>query len=168
MGELKNIRTKKKLTQIQAAALLGVSLRSYKSYENDQAKQGMFKYRYMVDTLSSYNLIDEEHGLLELEDIISLCRPILDKYDVEFCYLFGSYARNEATPASDIDLLASTNTSGFQFYALVEELRTSLNKKVDLLNINQLKDNLELTHEILKDGIKIYEYQNRPVLHTED
>jgi hypothetical protein len=38
----------------------------------------------------------------------------------------------------------------------VEEIRTALHKKVDVLDIHQLKDNLELTQEILKDGIKIY------------
>ena len=30
------------------------------------------------------------------------------------------------------------------------------NKKVDVLDMNQLKENLELTEEILKDGVKIY------------
>ena len=39
---------------------------------------------------------------------------------------------------------------------IVEEIREALHKKVDVLEINQLKDNLELTQEILKDGIKIY------------
>lgn len=29
-------------------------------------------------------------------------------------------------------------------------------QKVDVLDINQLKDNFELTQEILKDGVKIY------------
>jgi len=38
----------------------------------------------------------------------------------------------------------------------VEDIRTALRKKVDVLDINQLKDNFELTQEILKDGVKIY------------
>lgn len=33
MGELKSLRIERKLTQNQAADILGVSLRSYKSYE---------------------------------------------------------------------------------------------------------------------------------------
>ena len=36
MGELKELRTEKKLTQQQVADLIGISLRSYKSYENDE------------------------------------------------------------------------------------------------------------------------------------
>ncbi len=55
-----------------------------------------------------------------------------------------------------MDLLISANVKGLKFYGLVEEIREALHKKVDVLEINQLKDNLELTQEILKDGIKIY------------
>ena len=57
---------------------------------------------------------------------------------------------------SDVDLFISANVKGLKFYGLVEGIRAVLHKKVDVLNINQLKDNLELTEEILKDGIKIY------------
>lgn len=75
---------------------------------------------------------------------------------MNFCYLFGSYAKSTPTQESDVDLLISTNVKGLKFYGLVEEVRNELHKKVDMLDINQLKDNLELTIEILKDGIKIY------------
>ena len=43
-----------------------------------------------------------------------------------------------------------------RFYDLVEALRESLRKQVDVLNYEQLKDNPNLVNEILKDGIKIY------------
>ena len=46
--------------------------------------------------------------------------------------------------------------TGLKFYGLVEDIRTVLHKKVDVLDINQLKDNFELTQEILRDGVKIY------------
>lgn len=39
---------------------------------------------------------------------------------------------------------------------MVETLRESLKKNVDVLNWEQLKDNAELVNEILKDSIKIY------------
>ena len=70
--------------------------------------------------------------------------------------MFGSYAKGKETPISDVDLLISANIKGLKFYGLVEELRTVLHKKVDVLDMNQLKENLELTEEILKDGVKIY------------
>ena len=95
---------------------------------------------------------------MEIEDIKRKCSQIFEEYEVNFCYLFGSYAKGKATPASYVDLLISTNIKGLKFYGLVEEIRTALHKKVDILDLNQLKDNIELTEEILKDGIKIYTY----------
>ena len=156
MGELKELRNEKKLTQQQVADLVGVSLRSYISYENDESKEGTLKYNYILDKLLEINPIDEEHGIIEIDDIKRKCKEVFDKYDVSFCYLFGSYAKSKATPTSDVDLLISANVKGLKYYGLVEEIRTVLHKKVDVLDIAQLKDNFELTQEILKDGIKIY------------
>lgn len=156
MVNLKELRIEKKMTQQEVADLVGISLRSYKSYENDKEKQNTIKYNYIVEQLSKINQIDEETGILELEDIVRKCSKVFERYEVSFCYLFGSYAKGKATPVSDVDLLISANIKGLKFYGLVEEIRTALHKKVDVLDMNQLKDNIELTEEIFKDGIKIY------------
>ena len=156
MVNLKELRIEKKMTQQEVANLVGISLRSYKSYENDEEKQDTIKYNYIVEQLSKINQIDEETGILELEDIVRKCSKVFERYEVSFCYLFGSYAKGKATSVSDVDLLISANVKGLKFYGLVEELRTALHKKVDVLDMNQLKDNIELTEEIFKDGIKIY------------
>ena len=156
MGELKDLRKEKKMTQQEVADLAGISLRSYKTYENDETKSDSIKYKYLMEQLTKVNFIDEEHGLLDVDDIKRKCTKVLEQYDVNFCYLFGSYAKGKETPTSDVDLLISANIKGLKFYGLVEELRTVLHKKVDVLDLNQLKENLELTEEILKDGVKIY------------
>lgn len=156
MVDLKELRIEKKMTQKEVADLVGISLRSYKSYENDEEKRRTLKYNYIVERLSKINYIDEDTGMLELEDIVRKCSKVFDKYEVNFCYLFGSYAKGKATPASDVDLLISANVKGLKFYGLVEEIRAVLHKKVDVLDMNQLKGNIELTEEILKDGVKIY------------
>lgn len=156
MSELKELRIEKKMTQQAVAELVGISLRSYISYESDDTKRDTIKYKYIVEQLSKINFIDEEHGILTIEDIIQKCTKVFEGYDVQFCYLFGSYAKNRATPVSDVDLLVSTYVTGLKFYGMVEELRVALKKRVEVLDINQLKDNLQLTEEILKDGIKIY------------
>ena len=72
------------------------------------------------------------------------------------CYLFGSYAKGDANPKSDIDLLISVNASGLQFFEIVERLREKLKKKIDLLDAKELEKNIPLVEEILKDGVKIY------------
>ena len=156
MGKLKELRIEKKMTQQEVAKLVGISLRSYKSYENDIDKQDTIKYEYIIDKLTQINFVDEEHGILTIEEIKRKSSKVLEQYDIKFCYLFGSYAKGKATPTSDVDFLISGNVRGLKFYGLVEELRTVLKKKVDVLDINQLKENLELTEEIFKDGQKIY------------
>ena len=156
MSAIKQIRIEKKLTQQQVADMLGISLRSYKSYENDQEKEGTLKYNYILEKLQDINPIDEEHGILEQDDIIERCKYVLDEYPVHYCILFGSYAKGKAVESSDVDLLISSDVKGLKFYGMVEKLRNALHKKVDVLNVEQLKDNLDLTNEILKDGIRIY------------
>ena len=155
MRKLKDIRLEKKMTQQQVSELVGISLRSYKSYENEKEKEGTIKYKYIMEKLCQINPIDEEHGILDLDDIEKKCTEVLKKYNVSFCYLFGSYAKDIAKETSDVDLLISSEVTGLKFFGMVEEIRTSLHKKVDVLDIKQLKDNFELTQEILKDGIKI-------------
>lgn len=156
MSDIKVLRIEKKLTQQQVANIVGMSLRSYKSYENDKEKVGTIKYNYILDKLQSINPIDENHGILDMDYIIDKCKQVLDQYPVHYCILFGSYAKGKAVDSSDVDLLVSSDVKGLKFYGMVEKLRTILHKKVDVLTIEQLKDNLELTNEILKDGIRIY------------
>ena len=87
---------------------------------------------------------------------LAICTDVFADYDIEYCYLFGSYAKGKATETSDVDLLIGTSVSGIHFYGLVEAIREGLHKRVDILNREQLESNLELINEILKDGIKIY------------
>ena len=102
------------------------------------------------------NAVDEEHGILTTEQIEKCCKEVLEAYQVEYCYLFGSYAKGKATEQSDVDLLISTKETGLRFYEIAERLRESLHKKVDLLDMKQLVNNETLIHEMLKDGIKVY------------
>lgn len=156
MSTLKELRTEKNLTQRQAADILGVSIRSYISYENDPGKEGTLKYDYMLQKLQSINVIDEEHGILDIAAIKKKTGAILSDYPVKYCILFGSYAKGTASEDSDIDMLISSSVKGLEFFGMVEKLRDSMHKKVDVLDLSQLKNNLELTDEILKDGVKIY------------
>ena len=67
MGRLKDLRLEKRLTQQQVADLVGISLRSYKSYENDETKIATIKYNYIMQKLEEINPIDEEHGIIDIE-----------------------------------------------------------------------------------------------------
>ena len=156
MTELKSCRLEKKLTQKEAAALLGISLRSYITYENDESKKTTPKYRFIMHEMERINPLDEENGVLSVKDIKSVCEKVLTEYPVDFCYLFGSYAKGKAVGKSDVDLLISTEITGLKFFEITERLRETLHKKVDLLDIKQLVGNENLLKVILKEGIKIY------------
>lgn len=154
--ELKQARLENNLTQRQCAEIFGVSLRTYVTYENDEAKRDTIKYKYMLEQLQKMSLTDEQHGVLSTERIEHVCAEVLDKYRVQFCYLFGSYAKGTATEKSDVDLLICLDEGGLTFFEIAEKLREGLKKKVDLLDTKQLGDNQQLITEILRDGIKIY------------
>lgn len=153
---LKDLRKSKNLTQAECARYLGIPLRTYQNYETVDAKSDSMKYQFMMQKLSEYGFVDETHGVLAVEQIRKICSDIFKNLDIDYCYLFGSYAKGKATETSDVDLLISTSISGMRFFDLVETLRESLKKKVDVLNKEQLRDNPELVNEILKDGVKIY------------
>jgi predicted nucleotidyltransferase len=56
--------------------------------------------------------------------------------------LFGSYARNEQTPQSDIDLLVTfSQPVGFGFMHLANRLEALLGKRVDLIAADGIKPN---------------------------
>lgn len=153
---LKELRKSKKITQAVCAEYLGIPLRTYQNYETDIKKIGTVKYEYIIEKLKEYGFVDERHGILKTEQIKDICSSVFSGLDVDFCYLFGSYAKGIATESSDVDLLVGTSLSGLKFYGLVESLREGLNKNVDVLNREQLSGNPVLINEILKDGIKIY------------
>ena len=153
---LKELRSSKSLTQKAAAALCSIPLRTYVRYENNPDAEGSLKYQYLIQKISQYGFVDENHGVLSKDDIVRSCNLVFQTYPVEYCYLFGSYAKGTASETSDVDLLLCTNITGIKFYGLVERLRETLKKNVDVLEVRQLTNNPELINEILRDGVKIY------------
>ena len=153
---IRELRTSKRITQQQAAQIVGIPLRTYCRYEAGERGTDTIKYAHIMSALSNYGYIDEEHGILELNDIKELINKVLSEYDAEYCYLFGSYAKGTANETSDIDLLISTTLTGMNYFGLVEKLREALKKKIDLFSLEQLSDNTDMINEVLKDGIKIY------------
>lgn len=154
--KLKELRKSKNLTQVQASEYVGIPLRTYKNYENDSRKIGSIKYNFIVNKLSEIGFIDETHGTQTIENIIEGCESVFSNYEIEYCYLYGSYAKGTAKVESDIDLLVSSNLKGLAFLGLVEDLRETLRKKVEVIDIKELGSNNELVNEILRDGIKVY------------
>ena len=74
-----------------------------------------------------------------LEEIRSRTLPIIQKYHIPAMYLFGSYARGQATEDSDLDFLVDTTgtslTSLLRLGALYCDLENAFEKRVDLITV---------------------------------
>jgi predicted nucleotidyltransferase len=78
--------------------------------------------------------------------------------DVLTAYLFGSTARGEAGPTSDLDvavLLAGDAPPGFasQRLELAGELERRIGRTVDLIVLNAAP--VDLVHRVLRDGVLV-------------
>lgn len=156
---LLEIRNKFNLTQAVAASTVNVPIRTYIRYELDNNYGDYLKRESMKKILIDKYEITEDRGLLTIETIKNELITLFDteyKDQIEFCYLFGSYAKGYAKDNSDVDLCIATNLAGLKFAGLSESIRSVLGKKIDLIRFNTLNNNLELVNEIMKDGIKIY------------
>lgn len=159
--EIKEIRKSKGLTQKQAANVVGISLRTFQNYENGRSSASSFTGKTIAEKLISYEAYTETSGILPFSLIQEKTSQILAQYPVYYAILFGSYAKNEATEKSDVDLLISGSVDGLDYFSLIEKIRKTLHKKVDLLRFQDLKDNQALLSEILATGVRIYGKQER-------
>jgi predicted nucleotidyltransferase len=97
--------------------------------------------------------------LYSINDIKKIVTPIAQRYGVERMWLFGSYARNEATSDSDIDFRVDTGKvrGYFNLACLYYDLEEVLGVKLDLLTTGSMDDNF--LKRIEKDEMLIYEQQ---------
>ncbi len=72
---------------------------------------------------------------MNLEQIKKKVSPVLRKYRVEYAGVFGSVARGQARPDSDVDLLVRFEKvpSLVQFIRMENELKETLRTKVDVV-----------------------------------
>ena len=83
-----------------------------------------------------------------LKEILRECLPYLEeKFGVTSIGVFGSYARGEATPSSDIDIVVELNRPiGWELVDLVDYLESRLGHDVDLV----IKRSI---HPLIRDNI---------------
>jgi len=81
---------------------------------------------------------------------------VAKKYEIEEAYLFGSYARGDATKKSDVDIFVKEGKiqTLLQLCGFRLDIRDALKKEIDVV----LEDdtNTELEKNIKKDLLKIY------------
>ena len=98
-----------------------------------------------------------EKSVITLENITAIVKPLAEKYHVKEIYLFGSYARGEATPDSDIDLVVfgGARFHPTDIFALAEDLYEMTGKKVDVYEVREIDHSSSFYSEIMKDGVMV-------------
>ena len=91
---------------------------------------------------------------LEIENAI---KTLLVRYNAEYALLFGSYARGEETPDSDIDVVVcgGKNFKKSNIFAFAEELREMIGKNVDAFEMCEVNVGTPFYENLIKEGIKI-------------
>ena len=100
-----------------------------------------------------------------LDEIKKRIFPVIQKYNIPAMYLFGSYARGEATEESDLDFLVDTTgtnlTSLLSLGALYCDLEEVFQKSIDLITVRSVMQNAETESErsfrdtIIRERVKL-------------
>jgi predicted nucleotidyltransferase len=96
--------------------------------------------------------------LLEIRKILRSAESLLkERYSVKSLAIFGSYARGDQQPASDVDVLVdfAEPIGGFAFVGLADHLEHLLGAKVDLLTPEMIRKNLLLKKSIEEDLVHV-------------
>ena len=97
--------------------------------------------------------------IYSIEDIKIMIYDVLNKTEVEKAILFGSYAKNNPTSISDIDILIDSNgkIKGLKFFAIIDMIREKFDKDVDVIEKSEIDKDSKIEKEIEETGVIIYE-----------
>lgn len=94
--------------------------------------------------------------IYSVSTIKSLLQPVFKSYNIKKAILFGSYAKGLATQNSDVDILVDSGLKGLSFFGLLEDVVTTLDKNVDMLDTTQIIPDSLVDREIAESGVLIY------------
>jgi predicted nucleotidyltransferase len=94
--------------------------------------------------------------IYSVDEIKRRFEKIADKYEIEEAYLFGSYARGEATPKSDVDIFIREGKiqTLLQLCGFRLDVQDALNKEIDVVVEDDA--NTAIERSINKELLKIY------------
>ena len=93
-----------------------------------------------------------------LDVIRQALEHVLHRYDVREAYVYGSYARGDQTPESDIDLrfLCGDSITYGDLYRISKELEDALGTEVDILTCKPEKLRPSFYDSIKDDEVMLY------------
>ena len=102
--------------------------------------------------------------LYTTDDIKAKIAPIAGKYQLHSVYLFGSYARNEATSSSDLDVLVDITDSvvkGWIIGGLYNDFCDAFDMEVDMVTTDAVRQYENETpwfaENVMMEKVLVYE-----------
>ena len=97
--------------------------------------------------------------LYSMEELKSILTPVFQKNGVKKATLFGSYSKGTATQSSDVDLMVDSGLKGLSFFGLLEDVCSSLDCPVDLIDRQDIVPDSRIDQEIAQTGKVIYVHE---------
>jgi predicted nucleotidyltransferase len=94
-----------------------------------------------------------------INEIKQRLEPIFAAYPVYKATLFGSYARGDADSLSDLDIVADSRgeISGVQFFAMWARAEDSVEKRIDMVELVEVRKESPIFENIQREGVVIYD-----------
>lgn len=91
------------------------------------------------------------------DEIARAVIPLLNKYRAERAILFGSYARKDATAASDVDLviIGGSRFDPTDVFCIADELHRALGKAVDVYELREINVGTPFYDAVFSEGVQI-------------
>lgn len=149
------------LTQSELANILNIPVKSIRNWEQNIRVPSDYVVEMIADSMLRRRLEDhmihDENFIPSFLLIKEKVKNVFSRYNIDKAYLYGSYAKGTQTFLSDIDLYMISDIDDLDYFGVIEDLRTALNKKIDLLSNKTVKTDSPILNEIKRTGILIYE-----------
>ncbi len=95
----------------------------------------------------------------EMDNIAAVLAQVLASYDVEAAFVFGSFARGEQTPSSDIDLrlVCGRSMTYGTLFEISQKLQEALGREVEIVTNPPERMRPRFRENIQKDEVLLYE-----------
>jgi len=120
-----------------------------------------FKGNMVLYQINKQNIIYNElrQMFLKFEFVDELIAKDLEKFDIKFALIFGSFAKGTESESSDVDLLIIGNTSENQILRTTSQVETQIGREINVIMwkedefYQKSKDKITLLEEIVKNPV---------------
>ena len=157
---IKSVRKSRGLSQDELGAMIGLNKSQISRIENGRCRS-LTTIDEILSALKLSPVIELKpiRKDLSLVDVLNVLREFKadnsGKYGIEKLGLFGSYARGEQSPESDVDVCVLLDTPSYMTRAAIkDDLETMLGRDVDVISLSAKMDP-DFKSNILNDMIYV-------------